>query len=279
MSDQFGNLQIIRKIGEGGMAAVYLVSINNSSQKFAIKILNRRLTSNKILQDRFQREGITQLRLHHPNIIRCYDLNKLNGYIYLVMEYVSGPNLHQVISHSTGPIPAEFAIPWFCQLLSAMSYAHREGVIHRDLKPSNILVKDFSGRIKGNEVLKIGDFGIAKIIGRDGHTEAGAKLGTLFYMSPEQIKDSKTIDQRTDIYSLGIILFQMLCGRLPFRDTSNEYSIMGQIVNMPLPDPRTFYPHVPEQLVNVIYKASQKEARHRYKSCEELAAALDFHDI
>lgn len=279
MSAQFGNLQIIRKIGEGGMAAVYLVKKRDCSQLFAMKVLNRRLMSNRNLQDRFQREGITQLRLHHPNIIRCYDLDKLNGYVYLLMEYVSGPNLHQIISHSSGPIPAEFAVPWFCQLLSGISYAHREGIIHRDLKPSNILVKEFSGHIRGPEVLKIGDFGIAKILGRDGHTAVGAKLGTIFYMSPEQIRDSKTIDQRTDIYSLGIILFQMVCGRLPFHDTSNEYSLMAQIVNRPLPDPRTFYPEIPEQLVQVIFKASHKDARHRFQCCEEMGAALDFSDI
>ena len=276
---QIRNFVVLRKIGDGGMATVYLVRNLTDSKLYAMKVLHQSLLAKKRVHHRFFQEANTQMRLHHPNIIKCYDLNVESDHYYLVMEYIPGPSLHSIISKSTGPIPSNYAVPWFCQILSAINYAHHEGVIHRDIKPSNILVIGFNQHLSGGEILKAGDFGIAKIIGRDGRTEAGAKLGTPYYMSPEQVRDSRDVDMRSDIYSLGIIFFQMLSGRLPFRITSNEFNVMTQIINDPIPDPRTFYPDIPEHLIRVINKATHKKAAYRYSGCQEFAEALSFKDI
>jgi len=188
----------------------------------------------------------------------------------MVMEYVEGRSLDQMIGDEYGPIPHEKALPLFLQILEGIAYAHSRGVIHRDIKPSNVLVaKDGQA--------KITDLGIAKIAGKKGLTRTGAQMGTLYYESPEQIRGAKDVDHRADIYSLGMTLYEMLAGRLPFDgegDTS-EFQVMSSIVNRQQHlDPRDYYPHVPEWLVRVVQQATHMDPDKRLQTCESFRDLL-----
>ena len=273
---EIGKYQIIKKIGTGGMATVYLVRDKLMDKHFAMKILHNQYLENKKIRDRFIREAKVQINLSHPNIIRCYDVNFQSGYYFILLEYVKGKSLAEVLKAHPGHISLESNLAIFIQILAAIGYAHRQGIVHRDIKPHNILVQNYSGKLSGHDVFKVGDFGIAKALalGADSHTRTGARLGTLQYMSPEQIKDSAAVDFRSDIYSMGVTFFQLITGSLPYHDTTNELSIMEAIVKQPivLPDKyRRLYPRWVEKLIK---KATEKDAKKRFQSCDEFMAAI-----
>jgi formylglycine-generating enzyme required for sulfatase activity len=257
-------------IGHGGMGTVFAGVHETLDRPVALKVLHEHLTRDPEIVLRFHNEARLMALLQHPNIVQLYDFREENGRLVLILEFVDGFSLDAVIGQKIGPIPHEKALPLFKQILSGIAYAHSKGVIHRDIKPSNIIVN--------NEACpKVTDFGIAKIAGQMGMTRTGTKLGTIYYMSPEQVLGAKNIDHRSDIYSLGMTLYEMLAGRLPFdgeQDTS-EYAIMDTIARKELPDPRTYYPHIPEWLVQVIRKATAKEPQNRYQSCAEFIHTLD----
>jgi len=244
------------------MAIVYLAEHNTLKRKFAVKVLSDVLSNQASVRDRFLQEARVLASLDHPGIVRVTDVIETGSRIAIVMDYIEGSTLDHLIGTQVGPIPWRGALKLFQQILDAVKYAHSKGVIHRDLKPANIMVTP-AGKTR------IMDFGIAKIAGSNVMTRTGARLGSPFYMSPEQVQGLKTIDQRTDVYSLGITLYEMLAGRLPFNDEedTSEFQIMTKIVNGNIPDPRTFYPHIPEKLVECIIDATESDILKRISSC------------
>ena len=270
MGIRISGYEVISELGEGGMCIVYLARHEAFDELVAVKVLHEQYSRQEEMRARFLNEARIMRGLKHENIVDVRDFLTFDDRVALVMDYIEGTTLNHVIGRVTGPIPYERAFPLFRQILAAVTHAHSKGIVHRDLKPSNVMV-DQSGHVW------VTDFGIAKVMGSGGLTRTGAKLGTLYYMSPEQIRGARDVDHRSDIYSLGMTLYEMLAGRLPFDsdgDTS-EFAIMDAIVREDLPDPRSFYPHIPEWLVHVIGRAMAKEPESRLQSCEEFLEALD----
>ncbi len=259
--------RIIRKIGEGGMGTVYLAEDIHMQQEVAIKLLHPALTKDPDIVERFKTEAKAQYKLTHPYIVKLTRLVQFGEHYFIVMEYVEGMTLKEMLK-KTGLLPEDRALPIFHKILRGLEYAHSQGIIHRDIKPGNIMIDK-----NGNP--KITDFGIAKILGDKGMTQTGTKLGTVYYMSPEQIKNPKGVDQRTDIYSLGVTLYEMLTGKLPYNVAlESEYDLMNEIVNTPIKNPLDFYPHISPGVVKMIYHMTAKDKLQRYFHCEEY---LDFH--
>jgi len=262
----FLNYRTIQLLGEGGMGKVYLAEDTMLEKKVALKVLNVELSREPQFIDRFKQEAKIQSKLIHPNIVTLHNLLTDNNTYFIVMEYADGITLKELITR-TGPINEMRALKIFEQMLNGVGYAHSRNIIHRDLKPSNIM-------ISYNDEVKIMDFGIAKLLGERGLTGTGSKVGTLYYMSPEQIERPRDVDYRTDLYSLGIVLFEMVTGKLPFdTDTDSDFKLMSQIVNNPIPDPRTFYPHLSDKTVEIIKSLTNKDKTQRFANC---AICIDF---
>ena len=271
MSFRIDGYSILGEIGAGGMATVYHAVQESLDRPVALKVIHSHLCRDESFRARFFNEARLMARLAHPNIVQAYDFTDSGAVLVMVMEYVEGRGLDRMIGQEVGPIPWEKALPLFSQVLSGVGYAHSRGVVHRDIKPANILVS------KEGEV-KITDFGIAKIAGQKGMTRTGAQMGTLYYESPEQIKGARDVDHRADIYALGMTLYEMLAGRLPFDDggDTSEYAIMDSIVKREEHlDPRVYYHHIPEWLVGVVQKSTELEAGSRYESCDSFLRALE----
>ncbi len=263
-----GNYEIDELIDEGGMGSIYLGVHKFLSRKAAIKMLNPLLRSKPEIINRFRNEALVLSQLQHPNIVALYDyIENEDGY-FIIMEHVEGENLAEYIETTTGPIPQKRAINLFLKILDAVGHAHSKNIIHRDIKPSNFIITPDNN-------IKILDFGIAKSI--DGKsktlTKTGFKVGTTFYMSPQQVK-GQVLDRRSDIYSLGVTLFQMVTGQPPYDEESSEYDLYQAIINEPFPDPRSFYVGVSEGMQKIIHKATAKHPLDRYQSCEEFSKAL-----
>lgn len=264
------NYKIESLIGEGGVGSVYLATHMQLGRKVAIKVLNPHLVNHPEVRERFRNEAATLSSLQHIHIVTLYDYLEDEKGLFLIMEYVPGQSLDEYIRKTSGPLPEQKTIYFFNQILDGFAYAHSKGIIHRDIKPSNIIIT-FEADIK------ILDFGIAKILkeGKMNLTKTGSKLGTVLYMSPEQVQ-GQTVDKRTDIYSLGITLFQMLTGCAPYDEyISTEYEIYKKIVNEPLPPARSIYPAVSDKMQAIIDKATAKDPRLRFQSCEEFKDALN----
>ena len=266
--------EVIRELGEGGMSVVYLCRHRVLDRLVAVKVLHEHLSRNEKVKERFITEAKLMSKLDHPNVIKVTDFLTFSNRVGFVMEYIDGRALDDIIGREVGPIPFEKALPIFNQVLDGVAYAHSNGVIHRDLKPSNVLVTSTG-------VAKITDFGIAKLLGGGSKTKTGTQLGTICYMAPEQIVSSKDVDKRADIYSLGLTLYEMLAGRLPFdkEEDTTEFSVMNSIINGNIPDPRDFYPHIPQWLVSVVMKACSVNKEDRYNSCEEFQNALNSRQV
>lgn len=262
------NYHIEELIDEGGMGSIYLGLHRYLERRAAIKDLNPLLRKKPEIIERFRNEAMILSRLHHPNIVSLYDYveNEL-GY-FIIMEYIEGETLAGYIETTTGPIPERRAISMFLNILDAIQYAHNKNILHRDIKPSNFIIQP------DNEI-KILDFGIAKSI--DGKskslTKTGLKVGTTMFMSPQQVK-GQVLDRRSDIYSLGVTLFQMVTGQLPYDETRTEYDLFNLIVNEPFPNPKDYYVGVTDEMCKVIQKATAKRPLDRYQSCDEFSKAL-----
>lgn len=267
----FGQYRIESTIGAGGMAVVYKAHHISLDKHFAIKKLSDSLAQSAEARERFIREARTHSRLEHPNIVKFHGIlqDHATGNVYIVMEYVEGRTLAKMIGKETGPIPFEKAWPIFRQMLEGIGYAHSQGVVHRDIKPGNIIVTP-------DNKVKILDFGIAR--DETGHTitQSGQVVGTLQYASPEQIKGER-VDQRSDIYNLGMTLYEMVAGRLPhdINPNSSSFHIMQRMLNDEVPDPRKFYPHIPENVVAAIFKAIERDVNKRVGSIREFEDHLD----
>jgi serine/threonine-protein kinase len=264
-----GQYRIIEKIGQGGMGVIYKAEHTTLEQIVAIKALPSTFGSNSDICERFIREAKIQAKLSHPNVVNILNFLEHEGNNYIVMEYVDGETLEAII-RTTGLIPPDRCIAILRQVLDGIGYAHSQGVIHRDIKPSNIM-------ITRQGIVKITDFGIAKIAGDLKHTQTGVKVGTLWYMSPEQVQGQQA-GVTSDIYALGITLFEMVTGKVPFTGDS-EYHIMHNIVQNPPPDPREYYPYIPVSLEKTILKAIAKSPRDRFQNVREFAESLEREEV
>ncbi len=262
---QIGNYKILEKLGEGGMGVVYKAIDINLDRTVAIKALNTELTGNPELEQRFRAEAKAQANLNHTNLATLYALLVEEGRPWMVMEYIEGETFEQMVQRR-GPIPGNEAVPLFRQALLGIGYAHRMGVIHRDIKPSNIMLNK-------QGIVKVMDFGIAKVLGARGMTKTGTQMGTAFYMPPEQVLN-RGVDIRSDIYSLGVTLYEMLTANVPFNGES-DYQIMTDHVNAPPPLPTKFYPYIPLGMQNAVLKALEKKPDARFQTVEEFGAALE----
>src|SRR5438128_8222797 len=198
-----GRYRIVRKLGSGGMANVYLAEDQELGRRVAIKILDERHAGDDQFTERFRREAKNAAALSHPNIVSIYDRGEAEGTYYIAMEFLDGRSLKELIV-SRGPAPVSVAIDYARQILGALRFAHRNGIVHRDIKPHNVLV-DSEGR------LKVTDFGIARAGASSQMTEAGSIIGTAQYLSPEQAKGAP-VDQTSDLYSVGVVLYELLTG-------------------------------------------------------------------
>jgi eukaryotic-like serine/threonine-protein kinase len=261
-----GSYRIDSILGEGGMGVVYKAYDTLLSRTVALKVLPPRLLRNREFLHRFRTEAQAQARLNSPNVVTLYTLAEMPAGLMLVMEYVEGINLDQRIKH--GPLSVDEAVHVFDLALQGVESAHQMGIVHRDLKPANIFLTT------QNEI-KIMDFGVAHILDNQEHTSAGAMLGTLLYIPPEQI-NGKAADFRSDIYTLGIGLFEAVTGRLPF-ERKSDYGLMHAHILEKPPKPRALRREVPKRLENVILKAIEKDPDKRYQSAQEFRVALQKH--
>lgn len=262
---QIANYRIVEKLGEGGMGIVYLGIDVQLDRQVAIKMLSPDLSHNPELVNRFQAEARTLAHVNHPNLATMYAFLVIDGNAFMVMEFVEGVTLEYIIRR-TGPIKPQDAIPWFKQALMGIGAAHRKGIIHRDIKPSNLMLTP-------QWIVKVMDFGIAKALGTHGMTRTGTAMGTVAYMSPEQVENRAT-DVRTDIYALGVTLYQMLSGHVPF-ESDSDFRVMQDHVMTPPPPLTRYYPAAPREYDRVLFKALEKDPNNRFQSVEEFATALD----
>ncbi len=263
------NYRIESLLGTGGMGSVYLAVHTQLGRRIAIKVIHPALARNPVVRERFRNEAAALSHLQHPHIVTLYDYSEEDDALYLFMEYVEGKTLDDYIGTETGPIPEEKVVPLFARLLDAVAYAHDRGVIHRDIKPSNLMVNG-----AGNA--KILDFGIAKITGQGlgGLTREGTRMGTVLYMSPEQVRGD-VLDARSDVYSLGVTLFQALTGRPPYDEANlTEYAVYQRILHEPLPRMRELYPLVSQRMQAVVDRATAKDPADRFPDCHQFREAL-----
>jgi len=257
-------------LGQGGMSAVYKATDPNLKRVVAIKVIHPHLSDNPDFVKRFEEEASSVAQLRHSGIILVHDFNKdeaLDLY-YMVLEFVPGETIQdhlKRLNDQNRKLSVSKAMEYMASICDAVDYAHQRGMIHRDIKPANLMLTT-----TGQAILM--DFGIAKIVGGTRHTATGAVVGTAMYMSPEQIKGEQP-DRRSDIYSLGVTLFEMLSGKPPF-DADSAMTLMMMHVNDPVPNPRKLNPEIPEALVGIVNKSLEKDPGDRYQTAAQMAAAL-----
>ncbi len=265
---RIGKYELISLLGKGGMAKVYKALQPKLDRYVAIKVMLKHLSEDKDFVGRFEREAAVVARLRHPNIVQVYDFDHYNQQYFMVMEYVEGPTLKQELKtrrqHKQTFSLAEIA-RFFTALASAVDYAHTQGMIHRDLKPANVMMT------KNGQVV-LTDFGIARIVGGASHTLTGTMTGTPSYMSPEQGKGERG-DERSDIYSLAVMLYEMVVGRAPY-DADTPFAIVMKHITAPIPSPRSLNPQLPESVEQVIVKGLSKEPEDRYQTASAMAKAF-----
>src|SRR5436309_11457584 len=246
------------------MADVYLAEDQELGRRVAIKILNGRHANDDQFIERFRREAKNAAALNHPNIVSIYDRGEAEDTYYIAMEYLDGRTLKELVV-GRGPAPVNVAVEYARQILSALRFAHRHGIVHRDIKPHNVLV-DREGRVK------VTDFGIARA-GTSQMTEAGSIVGTAQYLSPEQARGGE-VDQRSDLYSLGIVLYELLTGKTPFEGDTPVEIAMKHLSTPPQP-PSKLRPDIPPELDMVVLRALAKDPDDRYQSADEMEADLE----
>jgi serine/threonine protein kinase len=262
MGDRYA---VERELGRGGMATVYLARDLREGRHVAIKAMHRGLVT-ALGTERFQREMAIAASLSHPLILPLYDSGNAGGILYYVMPYVEGESLYQRLERDRR-LALDDALRIARDLTDALGYAHDRGVMHRDVKPENVLL--------AGERAVIADFGLARAIGAADYrklTETGVVLGTVYYMSPEQLGGRHDLDQRADIYSLGCILYEMLTGEPPYAGTLEQ--VVSRIVRAPIPSAQRLVPTVPPSVDRAIGQAIAKVAADRFGSMQEFAAAL-----
>ena len=259
--------RIIKELnpGSGAMGDVFLAEHIFLPKRYAIKCLKPQLTGNPQFHERFFREAYEQSLLNHPNIVQSVDFFEEGGRFFFVMEFISGQDLSRLI-YDKGKLSETEALPILAGVLEGLKHAHGKRIVHRDIKPSNILIEE-------DGTPRIADFGIALLQDRERLTETGIGLGTSCYMSPEQIQRPKAVDSRCDIYSTGILLYEMLTGDVPF-DGETDFSIKQQHIFSDVPNPRLKNASISEDLVEIIHKAMAKDPKDRFQSCDEFLARI-----
>ena len=284
-----GNYEILSPFGEGGMGELYL---GRHTRLMAREVIIKTIRTEDFsprqvehLRERLEREAFVQSQLDHPNIVRVYDFIASGDTTCIVMEYVPGRDLRKMITRETGPIPDYRALKLFKQVLAAIDYAHNfiyldksgarhQGIIHRDLKPANILVTP-------DDVVKVTDFGIVKVRGVKGGTQMGFNPGTPEYMSPEQAR-GRELDHRSDIYALGVVLYEMLTGRVPFEGDgsgTSDYEIRRGHIEMAVPAMSEFYPGISPELEKVVLKSLEKNPDDRFQTSRQFLELLEEYEL
>jgi serine/threonine protein kinase len=257
-----GRYRILRRLGSGGMADVWLAEDDHLQRQVALKILHRRFAQDREFVERFRREAESAAGLQHPNVVAVFDRGEFEGNYYIAMQYVEGPTLKQLVESGLTP---DQAVPLIRQVLEAARFAHRHGVVHRDLKPQNVIV-DAEGKAL------VTDFGIARA-GVSEITQTGSVMGTPHYLSPEQAQGFD-VTSVSDLYSIGVILYEALTGRVPFESESAVAVAMKQVSEVPL-RPSSLEPRVSAALDAVVMRALEKEPGQRFQSADAFIAALD----
>ncbi len=262
---ELGPYRMVQGVGRGGMAEVYLAEDLRLKRQVAVKVLPAAMAMDDTFRARFEREALAAAKLQHPHILPVYDYGQQDGIPYLVMPYITGGSLSRIIADAHGPLPLPKVVQWTQEMASALQYAHNQNIIHRDVKPGNMLVGP-------GEHLLLSDFGIAKVLDSNTSlTSTGTSVGSPEYMAPEQAQGEA--DYRSDIYALGIVVFQMLTGRVPF-SASTPMQVLLQHVQEPPPSPRSLNPALSPQVEAVVLRALEKDPTQRFQSASELAEAL-----
>lgn len=251
-------------LGHGGMSRVYLACDLRTRQKVVLKFLNDDLMGNVAVFERYKREAEIGSRINHPNVQHMLNVDEKRSELYLVVEYIKGRTLRAVLEDSApNPLPSDEAIRIVLQICDGLSYCHEHGVFHRDIKPENVMVLDDGS-------IKIIDFGVALLEGARRVTWRGLSgtVGTPDYMSPEQLKGERGT-AASDIYAVGIILYEMLCGRTPF-EGENVFAVMNQHVSQDPPSLLEYNPHISHALATVVMRAIRRDPQKRYKTVEEM---------
>jgi serine/threonine protein kinase len=265
IDEEIGGFRFLEKIGEGGMGVVYKCIDTSLDRLVAIKMLAPELTHHPELVNRFRAEAKAQANLNHPNIATLYAFLEIEGRCFIVMEYLEGESFEDLLM-SRGKLPWKGAVSLTRQALLGLGLAHDMRVVHRDIKPSNFMLTK-------NGIVKVMDFGIAKVLGNRAKTGIGTRMGTAWYMSPEQIL-TQPVDGRSDIYSLGVTLYQLLSGRLPFQGDS-DFDLMNAHVRTPPPVFAGLDAEIPAEIEHCVMKAMAKNPSDRYQSAEEFGIALE----
>ncbi len=266
---KIGKYDILKKLGQGGMGAVFLARDAAMRREVALKVLPKDKAENPTLVRRFQAEAQAAAKLRHDNIVAVYDSDTADGMCYIAMEYVDGKDLHEMVSRR-GPVPVKRSIEIVKQVAQALQHAFEHSIVHRDIKPSNLL-------IRRDGVVKLTDLGLARSIDdsiETGITRAGTTVGTVDYMAPEQGRSSKAADIRSDLYSLGCTWYFMLTGQPPFPDGSMTNKLQAHAIKAP-PDPRTLNENITDGLVAVIHRLLEKKPEQRYQTPKELIDDLN----
>jgi serine/threonine-protein kinase len=260
-------------VGEGGMGLVFRGAHVDEGVRakqggdVAVKVMHAHLARHEDFIQRFRREADALAKLQHPNIVKIHDVVEASGTLALVMAWVPGQSLAHRIGHEYGPIPWHRAAPLFGALLEAMEHAHARGVIHRDLKPENVIVGD-------DGAVTLLDFGIARVLDGRGNTKTGTGLGTIDYMAPEQYANAAGVDERVDVYALGMTLYEMVAGRLPWPEDATEYQRLQQKATGTIERPTTFYQDIPAHVEAVVMASLAVDPTARPPSVQAMRAAL-----
>ena len=257
ISDRY---QIIKSIGEGGMANVYLAYDTILDRNVAVKVLRGDLATDEKFVRRFQREALSASSLNHPNIVEVYDVGEDNGQYYIVMEYIEGKHLKELLK-KRGHLTITEVVDIMLQITDGMSVAHDSYIIHRDIKPQNIMILE-------NGLVKITDFGIAMAMNATQLTQTNSVMGSVHYLPPEQA-NGKGATLQSDIYSMGILMYELLTGKLPYRG-ENAVEIALKHLKEPLPSIREEIPNIPNSIENIIKKATAKNIKNRYADAREM---------
>jgi len=265
-----GRYETSERLGSGGMSNVYKATDRILERTVAVKILAEHLSDDERFVARFRREALAVAKLIHPNIVQVYDTGVDEDRHYIVMEYVEGRSGAQILQRS-GPVEPEIAAEIGIQSCAGLDYAHRRGIIHRDVKPGNLMI--VGAPVGGGEmVVKLTDFGIARALEQTRITQVGSVVGTAAYLAPEQVRGEEATPA-TDVYALGVVLYQFLTGRLPYEGSSLAELAVRQQNEKPLP-PDTYNSEVPETLGAAVLRALEGDTNRRYASADELAAGL-----
>ncbi len=259
-----GNYKILEKLGEGGMGAVFKGVDVMVEREVAIKMLRPEIARQPEIVERFRSEAVTLAKLNHPSIATLFSFFRQGDEFFMVMEFVPGRPLDTLL-RDFGPMPVEQAVPVFVKILEGIDHAHKMGILHRDIKPANIMITPAGA-------VKVTDFGIARIVGAARMTRQGNIVGTLEYIAPERIRGEEH-DTRSDLYSLGAVLYEMLCGRLPF-ETDNEFALMQAHLTAPPPPLNRPGLLIPPEIEAVTMRALAKRAEERFAAAAEFSQAL-----